>query len=1110
MDPALRELLRNEPADRTIEAIIRFRRPSVQLPGVRVVARFGPIATCRIRHAAVGAVRAHPDVVSLKSARPLGPEHPGPGVPAPSPGPRGQDEPGRSAVQSEPRRPTGEPLTGRGVVVGVVDWGLDVDHPNLKHTDGSTRVIALWDQRSGRHRRRPPAPYGYGVVHTRPQIDRALRTGNPFLALGYDPSDADRSTGAHGCHVTDIAVGNGRRGEAGVAPGADLVFVHLADRDTGGLANLGDSVRLLEAVDFIARTAEERPWVINLSMGRHGGPHDGTTLVELALDALLAAAPGRFVTQSAGNYHQARTHATGVVRTGECRVLRFVTDPRDLTPNELEIWYDGGDELAVRIDPPGGAGAPSVPLGGTADIVAGGVCGRIYHRAHDPNNGDHHVDVFLDPSAPAGEWRVTLEGRRVRDGRFHAWLERDEFCQTCQARFVAADATSDTTTGTIANGHLPLVLAAYDARSPARPPGRSSSAGPTRDNRPHPDAAAPGVGVIAARSAPRGSTRSPGLLTSKTGTSMASPYAAGAVALCLEYAGSRLGAAEIRRLVLATTDSPATHDPARGHRLGHGYLNIPALLTALRRTHPPDSEATMEDTEISALALAPARAYRELLYRPSSGFSKWLDGRFIVLARPGQRLGELQEGDVVLRAVLGDLRARGDCAIVTERGLVRARGNRPDRPAGWYAATTSPDAEARAPRRRARRVRRQTRVMNRVRRVPPGQVLLRARLPAADPLPEPPDAFPPPEPAAAHPLPEPPSEPEPDLGNEPPEETSGGCGCAGRHSDTQEDGPSDPGPWTGTSQQQEFRAEVLAKHIRRSTDHKPGGPQRDLREDELGDVPGTCDSTGRKCVKTATATAAAAGRLLAAANAALAAAQTAGDADALRTVRLTAESGYRSRREQEQLWLGHFKNKYYDRTRAARAKIAEGPYSEAAVDYMLRPLRHGGFGLAGRIAAPGFSNHQGGIAIDLKQIRTAGHPIRNSSDDAARRLWRNSWFHGWLRTHAAVHGFRPIPTEEWHWVYRPGPTTPAGTAHQGGGSFWDMLQAAARGGSTAPGEEESDEEGLDADLSATFGLPEEYGPDPEDDHQVDRHDFDLTEFDLTEFDLDEFGTGGDE
>jgi phosphatidylserine/phosphatidylglycerophosphate/cardiolipin synthase-like enzyme len=794
-----------------VEAIIRLRRPHAEPPGVRVVARFGRVATCRLRLAAVPGVWAHPDVVSLKAARPLSPEDAASGAdevtePARTAGRSHpcehhvEERPARSVPDALaghrrahpigrdiPRRPAGLPLTGAGVVVGAVDWGLDIDHPNFKHPDGSTRLVALWDQRSPERRQpeaapagtgpagtapdslgpdslgpdslgpagtgldrtvpdrtvpdsaeldgtaaEPPEPYGYGTVHSRQQIDRALQTDHPFRTLGYHPADADRGTGAHGTHVMDIAAGNGSTGPAGMAPGADLVFVHLADRGTGGLANLGDSVRLLEAVDFIARTAGERPWVVNLSMGRHGGPHDGTTLVELALDELLSAAPGRFLAQSAGNYHRARTHATGTVGPGQRAVLRFVTDPADTTPNELEIWYAGGDEIAVSIDPPGTSGAPPVLLGDTADVVvAGQVVGRVYHRAHDPNNGDHHIDAFLSPSAPAGEWRVTIEGRRVGNGRFHAWLERDEACRRCQARFVPADASPDHTTGTIANGHLPLVVGSYDDHSPRRPAGRTSSRGPTRDDRGKPDLAAPGVGVLAARSAPRGSERSPGLLVRKTGTSMAAPHVTGAVALCLEYAGHRLGAAEIRRLVLSTTDPPARDpacDPARGPAwggpLGRGYLNLPALLAAVRRNYPPEPEvAAMERDDITPLALAPARAYRELLYRPAGELAAWFGGRFTILARPGQPVrDQLGVGDVVLRAVLGRPGARGDCLVVAEPGLTRRRSSRPDEPAGWYAVTSAPGSTA-----VSAAGARPVRVLDPAGLVPPGQLLLRTR-----------------------------------------------------------------------------------------------------------------------------------------------------------------------------------------------------------------------------------------------------------------------------------------------------------------------------------------------------------------------------------------------
>ncbi len=263
----------------------------------------------------------------------------------------------------------------------------------------------------------------------------------------------------------------------------------------------------------------------------------------------------------------------------------------------------------------------------------------------------------------------------------------------------------------------------------------------------------------------------------------------------------------------------------------------------------------------------------------------------------------------------------------------------------------------------------------------------------------------------------------------------------------EEDDPADPGLWKGTAEQgtaeqEDFRARVLAEHITRSRKAK-GAPQRDLREDELSDVPGTCTTRQGKttCVRTLPATAEAAGRLLKAANADLGVARQAGDADALRTVKLTATSGYRGSDTQKRLWLSYFATKYYNGSRAARAKISDGPHSDTAVDYMLRPRGDGGYGIPGRIAAPGYSNHQGGIAIDFWQERTKGSEITNDSDDQSRCRWRQSWFHGWLRTHATAYGFQPIATEEWHWEHRPAVKASSDLTDYRGGKLWTFASA---------------------------------------------------------------------
>jgi peptidoglycan hydrolase-like protein with peptidoglycan-binding domain len=225
----------------------------------------------------------------------------------------------------------------------------------------------------------------------------------------------------------------------------------------------------------------------------------------------------------------------------------------------------------------------------------------------------------------------------------------------------------------------------------------------------------------------------------------------------------------------------------------------------------------------------------------------------------------------------------------------------------------------------------------------------------------------------------------------------------------QEEELSETPAWTGSAEQIAFRSRVLAEHIKRSTKSK-GKPLRDLRDDELEKIPGTK-------VKTKIETARAAGRLLAAARADLAKAKAAGDSDALRTIDVDIGSGYRGSGEQREAWLSYFGG-YYNRTRAAREALPGGPHCDAAVDYMLKPEKYGGFGLAGRIAAPGFSNHQGGIAIDFTQARTS-QKVRISTNKENRRRWSRTWFYDWLKRNAANHGFMPYQKEEWHWEYRP-------------------------------------------------------------------------------------------
>lgn len=485
---------------------------------------------------------------------------------------------------------------GRGAVVGVVDFGCDYAHENLRNADGSSRIMAIWDQTgpSG-----PSSPFGYGRVYTKSDIDAALGQPNPYAALGYEPPpDSPFEVGTHGTHVTDIAAGNGRGSTTpGVAPNVDIVFVEVSSSDipwTGPQAvgkSFGDSVQLLEAVRYIFDTAGNRPCVVNLSLGTNGGPHDGTTLVEEGLDRLIRQAPNRAVVIAASNSYADGIHATGTVPADGTVDLVWDIPTSDATNNELEIWYDGGDRFTLELIGPNGASLMTVSPGENKTLASGNrVVLLAANRLDDPNNHDNMIGIFLERGLPVGRWTIRLHGTTVQNGGFHAWIERDD---NGQSSFPPPHNSSHTL-GSVSCGRLTMAVGSYDAHKSSRPLSYFSSAGPTRDGRQKPEVSAPGHDVLAAHSRTRTRT------IRKSGTSMAAPAVTGVIALMFAEARARgisLTATQIRDILI---NSARRNPPPGGNwdaRYGQGRVSAAAAVErvmALGPVPPVAGEAASE------------------------------------------------------------------------------------------------------------------------------------------------------------------------------------------------------------------------------------------------------------------------------------------------------------------------------------------------------------------------------------------------------------------------------------------------------------------------------------------------------------------------------------
>lgn len=467
---------------------------------------------------------------------------------------------------------------GAGVIIGIIDSGADFAHQNFQNSDGSTRIAALWDQNGALS---PDSPFGYGQRYDSGEINAALKARNPYAALGYGPApDTLFDHGAHGTHVMDIACGNGRgSGVSGVAPEADIVFVDLAASDIAWVgeevvgSEFGDSIQMLEALRFIFNEAGDQPCVVNISLGTNGGPHDGSSWVEITIDAMVQEKPGRAVVIAASNSFADDIHATGDVRQGDSADLRWVIPTNAVSQSELEVWYSGEDRFSVELIAPDGTSIGPIPSDSNTRVRGndGKVLFLVSNRLNDPSNGDNVIGVFVDEKVPGGEWTIRLHGDQVSDGNFHAWIERND---PSQSSFATLNNNTNTL-GSISCGQLSIAVGSYDAHKQGRPISFFSSAGPTRDGREKPEISAPGHAVLAAHS------RTKTGVTRKSGTSMAAPAVTGAIALLLAEATARrirLSASDIRNILSRTSQ----HNPPPGRawddRFGSGRVDVAAAL----------------------------------------------------------------------------------------------------------------------------------------------------------------------------------------------------------------------------------------------------------------------------------------------------------------------------------------------------------------------------------------------------------------------------------------------------------------------------------------------------------------------------------------------------
>ena len=413
-------------------------------------------------------------------------------------------------------------LTGQGILVGIVDSGIDIFHPDFRKEDGSTRIVGLWDQTltpQSELGQSPPEGYRSGVYFSEEKINELLNSGERAPTQDRD---------GHGTHVAGIAAGNGRasRGEnRGVAYEADILVVKLGHPTVEGFPQ---TAQLMQGIDFCVRMGIRRgqPLALNLSYGNNYGSHTGTSLIETYLDTVSNM--GRTtICVGSGNEGNLARHASVKLEMGRDHLIEFVISPGE-SSLAIQLWKQYTDLFQIRMIAPSGN---EVVLGqdmqGMYRNVLDGTELLWYFGEPAPYSIEQEIYLELLPeriytNIQSGVWKMILTPRKVVDGQIDLWMPSGGSINR-GTDFLVPDVDRTLTIPSTATN--PITVGAYDGDTDSY--ATFSGRGYVCCGLVKPDLAAPGVNILSC--SPGG-----GYVT-KTGTSMACPFVTGSAALLMQY-----------------------------------------------------------------------------------------------------------------------------------------------------------------------------------------------------------------------------------------------------------------------------------------------------------------------------------------------------------------------------------------------------------------------------------------------------------------------------------------------------------------------------------------------------------------------------------------------
>ena len=411
-------------------------------------------------------------------------------------------------------------LYGTGVLVAIIDSGIDYANLDFRNADGTTRIYALWDQTIPGN---PPEGYVQGTEYTQEKINEALQQENRTERMKIVPSE-DRS--GHGTAVTGIAAGNGRGSKGaryqGVASESGILVVKLGTPREEGFPR---TTELMQAIDYVVKKAQRagRPVAINISFGNTYGSHTGTSLLERFI-ADIANLWKSVICIGMGNEGASAGHTAGILKENTEERIPLAVQMKETAIN-VQIWKSYHDIVDISLISPAGVQIGPIPeVIGTQRFVVGDTEILLYYGEPSPFHVSQEIFIeFLpkDSYITPGIWQFVLTPRKIVTGEYDLWLPSENVLN----RGTAFRYPTERGTLTIPpTSQRVISVGAYDSLTFAYADfsGRGGLEGESK-----PDLVAPGVDITAPTPS--------GIYQTFTGTSFATPFVSGAAALMMEW-----------------------------------------------------------------------------------------------------------------------------------------------------------------------------------------------------------------------------------------------------------------------------------------------------------------------------------------------------------------------------------------------------------------------------------------------------------------------------------------------------------------------------------------------------------------------------------------------